>query len=50
MNGDGEPFATYYEHERDGRRYVCRGNDCPLCETGDQPAFRALINVIDLFD
>ncbi len=48
MNKDGEPVITYYEHERGGKRYVCLGDACPLCETGDEPSYRACFNVIDL--
>lgn len=50
MNGDGEPVATFYVHELDGKEGVCLGDGCPLCEIGDEPAFQALINVIDLSD
>lgn len=51
---DDEPFITYYEHqlnELDGKQsFVCLGNDCPLCEIGDDPRYRACFNVIDLSD
>lgn len=45
---DDEPFASYYEHGLDGKRYVCLGDDWPLCETGNDPDHRACFNVIDL--
>ncbi len=45
-----EVLATYYEHVWDGKSFVCLGDDCPLCEIGDEPAFRALIHVTDLDD
>jgi hypothetical protein len=35
-----EPFITFYEHERDGKSFVCLGDDCPLCEIGDEPRYR----------
>jgi hypothetical protein len=54
---DDDFFFTYYEHwirEFQGQRrqmsFVCLGDNCPLCEIGDDPKFTALINVIDLSD
>jgi len=49
---DGEPSLTYYEHwlnELDGKKsFVCLGDDCPLCEIGDDPRYRVCFDVIDL--
>lgn len=46
---------TYYEHwieefkgEKRQMSFVCLGDDCPLCDIGDDPKFYALINVVDL--
>jgi hypothetical protein len=51
---DDEPFVTYYQHwlqELDGKKsFTCLGDDCPLCEIGDDPRFLAVFNVIDLRD
>jgi hypothetical protein len=44
MNKDGEPTATYYEHAWDGKQYICLGEDCPLCEIGDQPKLTAIFD------
>lgn len=49
---DEEPSLTYYEHwlnELDGKTsFVCLGDDCPLCEIGDDPRYRVCFDVIDL--
>jgi hypothetical protein len=52
---DADFFITYYEHwidEFKGQKrqmsFVCLGEDCPLCDIGDDPKFYALINVLDL--
>jgi hypothetical protein len=46
---EGEPFATWNEHfirELDGKKsWVCLDEDCPLCERGDSPGYRAAFNV-----
>jgi hypothetical protein len=53
---DAEPFESYYRHwlrnQPKGQRqtFVCLGDDCPLCEKGDQPSFLVLFNVIDMLD
>jgi hypothetical protein len=51
---DDEPFETYYRHWLRGvqgrQTYVCLGDDCPLCDVGDQPAFVVLFNIVDLTD
>jgi hypothetical protein len=51
---DDEPFVTYYQHwlqELDGRKsFPCIGDNCPLCEIGDDPRFLAVFNVIDFRD
>ena len=52
---DDDFFITYYEHwieefkgEKRQMSFVCLGEDCPLCDIGDEPKFYALINVLDL--
>lgn len=53
---DDDFFITYYEHnlynDFKGQKrqfsFVCLGEDCPLCEIGDDPKFQVLINVIDM--
>jgi hypothetical protein len=49
-NKNDEPVITYYEHEKDGKSYICLADNCPLCEIGDEPKHTALINVINLSD
>lgn len=48
---DDEPFSTYNQHwiERDGKKsFICLGDDCPLCDIGDDPTAYAVFNIIDL--
>lgn len=53
---DDDFFITFYEHnlyndfkgQKRQMSFVCLGKDCPLCEIGDSPGFKALINVVDL--
>jgi len=44
-----KPFATYNEHGvgqgKGYRAYVCLGDDCPFCEFGDSPGYRAVFNI-----
>jgi hypothetical protein len=46
------PFANFRQHwidRRQGKRsWVCIEDDCPLCNLGDDPAFRVLFNVLVL--
>jgi hypothetical protein len=46
---DKEPFETWNEHfirELDGKKsWTCLDDDCPLCERGDSPGYRAAFNV-----
>jgi len=48
-----KPFATYNEHGvgqgKGYRAYVCLSDDCPFCELGDSPQYRAVFNVV-VFD
>lgn len=48
---DSEPIAVYSQHwiERPGKRsWVCLGNGCPLCETGDKPARKVSFSIVNL--
>lgn len=54
---DAEPFCTYDEHWPKGitsgkRSFVClgKGEDCPLCNIGEQASAYALFNILDLSD
>lgn len=51
---DEEPFESYYRHWlrniKGKQTFVCLGEDCPLCEKGDNPTFIVLFNVIDMVD
>lgn len=46
------PFANFRQHwidRRQGKRsWVCIEDDCPLCNLGDDPAFRVMFNVLVL--
>jgi len=48
------PFANFRQHwidRRQGKRsWVCIEDDCPLCNLGDDPAFRVMFNVLVLSD
>jgi len=51
---DDEPFESYYRHwlrdrpKGERQTFTCIGEECPLCEAGDKPAFLVLFNVIDM--
>lgn len=49
---DDEPFDSYYRHWLRGvkgrQTYVCLGDNCPLCDIGDDPGFVVLFNVVDV--
>ena len=46
---DDEPRAAFYTHEWGGKEFVCLGDDCPLCEIGDDPVFRAIMEPADIY-
>lgn len=51
---DDEPFESYYRHwlrdrpKGERQTFTCIGEECPLCEAGDKPAFLVLFNIIDM--
>ena len=46
---EAEPFAAWNEHfirELDGKKsWVCLDDDCPLCDRGDSPGYKAAFNI-----
>jgi len=53
---DEGPFLVYRQHwcpwmpKGEKKSYVCAGDDCPICDKGDRPAYKEVYNVIDVTD
>lgn len=51
---DDEPFDSYYRHwlrnVKGKQTFVCLGDNCPLCDIGDDPGFVVLFNVVNVID
>ena len=51
---DEEPFAVFAQHwvsQAKGRKnFVCLGEDCPLCDVGDDPRTMVAFNIVSFDD